>query len=292
MWKKKSKNNKMGKGNNRILQLNNTLKMRGKSPLAQNKDLLKTPTQPRYIGRTRTPKDKVNVKKNIAIFNDPVQINLRNKVLNNQITEVSKNEKIIDNAEQDLTSLRRQIEISENSSMRKANHLFLLKTLLSFLSLLFIPVLLKKQSIITETNFKYSVYIISALFIFIVLFNVRSFWKRNNNRYSMRNFTTNVKTPEVSTIPKLTCIGKKKESKTPEELEIDRKLKILKSLETKFSRINPSLNMVDKQNKTTSDEMNAIKKEFRDVFGSDLSDRAIDIAVSKRIETKGNYLFT
>ena len=68
MWKKKSKNNKMGKGNNRILQLNNTLKMRGKSPLAQNKDLLKTPTQPRYIGRTRTPKDKVNVKKNIAIF--------------------------------------------------------------------------------------------------------------------------------------------------------------------------------------------------------------------------------
>ena len=237
--------------------------------------------------KNKPNKDSDEDKKKTPIFNDSVQIEIRNKVINNQMEEIIKNENVLNNVEQDLTTLRRQIEITENSSMRKANHLFLLKTLLSFLSILFIPMILKNQNIINEVKYKYSIYTILALFCIIVFFNIRSYRQRNNNRYSMRNFIANIQNKEVSAIPKLTCIGNKKASKTPEESEIETKLEILKRLESKFLRINPSLNLIDNQNKTTNQQMDAIRKEFRDIFGADLSDRAINIAISKRMESRG-----
>ena len=65
----------------------------------------------------------------VPIFNDAVQIQVRNRVLNNQVEEITKNERLLENADADLTTIRRQVEIIEDSSLRKANHLFLLKTL-------------------------------------------------------------------------------------------------------------------------------------------------------------------
>ena len=108
----------------------------------------------------------------VPIFNDAVQIQVRNRVLNNQVEEITKNERLLENADADLTTIRRQVEIIEDSSLRKANHLFLLKTLLTFSGLLFIPLVLKSQGVIPEPYGTYSIYAIIAIFVIIIFYNI------------------------------------------------------------------------------------------------------------------------
>jgi hypothetical protein len=224
--------------------------------------------------------------KTVPIFNDAVQIQVRNRVLDNQSEELSKNERLIENADADLTTLRRQVEIIEDSSLRKANHLFLLKTIMTFAGLLFIPILLTRQNVISETKGYYSIIAIIAIFFIIVFYNMISVWKRNNNRFSLRNFLTTVKKGDKTTLPKRTCIAKTTIKKSAEEIELENKLKKLKALEMKFSRIKPNIDVIDNRTKTVQDRVEAIKAEYRDVFG-DSPDSAIEAAVRQRMNTRG-----
>jgi hypothetical protein len=230
--------------------------------------------------------------KSVPIFNDAVQIQVRNRVLNNQAEEISKNERLLENADADLTTIRRQVEIIEDSSLRKANHLFLLKTLLTFSGLLFIPLVLKSQGVIPEPYGTYSVYAIIAVFLIIVLYNMKSVWSRNNNRFTLRNFLTKVRKDEGLAIPKRTCLAKTRSVKTAEELELERKLKTLQSLELKFKRIKPGIEVVDSRTRSVEDRINQIKAEYRDVFGASTSDRAIEIALRNRMDQKGKQLIS
>lgn len=223
----------------------------------------------------------------VPIFNDSVQIQVRNRVLDNQSEEISKNERLIENVDSDLITMRRQVEIIEDSSLRKANHLFLLKTIMTFSALLFIPILLSRQNVISESKGYYSVIAIIAIFFIIIIYNMRSVWVRNNNRFSLRNFLATAKKGEKGiTLPKRTCIAKSVTRKTPEELELENKLKILKSLEMKFNRVKPNINLIDMRAKTVQDRILDIKNEYRDVFG-DAPDTAIEAAVTQRMMTKG-----
>ena len=228
--------------------------------------------------------------KAVPIFNDAVQIQVRNRVLNNQAEEITKNERLLENADADLTTIRRQVEIIEDSSLRKANHLFLLKTLLTFSGLLFIPLVLKSQGVIPEPHGTYSIYALIALFFVIVIYNMKSVWSRNNNRFTLRNFLTKVKKDEGLLIPKRTCLAKVRTVKTAEELELEKKLKTLKTLELKFRRVKPSLEVVDTRAKSVEDRITQIKSEYRDVFGASTSDRAIEIAIRNRMDQKGKQL--
>lgn len=230
--------------------------------------------------------------KSVPIFNDAVQIQVRNRVLNNQAEEITKNERLLENADADLTTIRRQVEIIEDSSLRKANHLFLLKTLLTFSGLLFIPLVLKSQGVIPEPYGTYSVYAIIAVFLIIVLYNMKSVWSRNNNRFTLRNFLTKVRKDEGLVIPKRTCLAKTRSVKTAEELELERKLKTLQSLELKFKRIKPGIEVVDSRTRSVEDRINQIKAEYRDVFGASTSDRAIEIALRNRMDQKGKQLIS
>ena len=230
--------------------------------------------------------------KSVPIFNDAVQIQVRNRVLNNQAEEITKNERLLENADADLTTIRRQVEIIEDSSLRKANHLFLLKTLLTFSGLLFIPLVLKSQGVIPEPYGTYSVYAIIAVFLIIVLYNMKSVWSRNNNRFTLRNFLTKVRKDEGLAIPKRTCLAKTRSVKTAEELELERKLKTLQSLELKFKRIKPGFEVVVSRTRSVEDRINQIKAEYRDVFGASTSDRAIEIALRNRMDQKGKQLIS
>jgi hypothetical protein len=204
------------------------------------------------------PKDE----KTVPIFNDAVQIQVRNRVLDNQSEEIAKNERLIENVDVDLTTMRRQVEIIEDSSLRKANHLFLLKTVMTFAGLLFIPILLSRQSIISETNSFYSIIAIIVIYFIIVFYNMSSVWVRNNNRFSLRNFLTKVKKGDGITLPKRTCISKVTTKKSDEEIELENKLKKLQALEMKFSRVKPNINLIDNRAKTVQDRIEQIKSEI------------------------------
>ena len=224
--------------------------------------------------------------KTVPIFNDAVQIQVRNRVLDNQSEEIAKNERLIENVDVDLTTMRRQVEIIEDSSLRKANHLFLLKTIMTFAGLLFIPILLTRQSVISETNGYYSIIAIIVVYFIIVFYNMSSVWVRNNNRFSLRNFLTKVKKGDSTTLPKRTCIAKVTTTKSAEEIELENKLKKLQALEMKFSRVKPNINLIDNRAKTVQERIDQIKSEYRDVFG-DSSDNAIETAVRQRMDTRG-----
>jgi hypothetical protein len=230
--------------------------------------------------------------KSVPIFNDAVQIQVRNRVLNNQAEEISKNERLLESADADLTTIRRQVEIIEDSSLRKANHLFLLKTLLTFSGLLFLPLVLKSQGIIAEPYATHSIYVIIGLFIIIVIYNLKSVLTRNDNRFSLRNFLTKVRKDEGLIIPKRTCLAKTRTVKTAEELELERKLKTLKNIEMKFKRIKPGIELVDNRSRSVEERINQIKSEYRDVFGSSTSDRAIETAIRNRMDQKSKHLIS
>jgi len=225
--------------------------------------------------------------KSVPIFNDAVQIQVRNRVLNNQAEEITKNERLLENVDVDLNTLRRQVEIIEDSSLRKANHLFLLKTLMTFAGLLFIPLLLRSQNIIQEPYSTNSIYVIITIFVVIIIYNLTSVMTRNKNRFTLRNFLTKSRQSEGLILPKRTCLAKARTVKTPEELELEKKLSTLKALELKFKRIKPGLDTVESRSRTVEDRIAEIKSEYRDVFGKETSDKAIEIAVRNRIDQKG-----
>lgn len=121
---------------------------------------------------------------------------------------------------------------------------------------------------------------------------MKSVWSRNNNRFTLRNFLTKVRKEEGLTIPKRTCLAKTRSVKTAEELELERKLKTLQSLELKFKRIKPGIEVVDSRTRSVEDRINQIKAEYRDVFGASTSDRAIEIALRNRMDQKGKQLIS
>lgn len=230
--------------------------------------------------------------KSVPIFNDSVQIEVRNRVLSNQGEEISKNERLIENADADLATVRRQVEIIEDSSLRKANHLFLLKTVLTMIGILFILVLLLREKVISEVYGTYGLYAIGLIFLYIIYKNLSSAYSRNNNRFSLRNFLTKAEQIDGKPmLPKRTCLAKPKVKKTPEELELERKLNILRSLENKFDRVRPNIDMINSRADNVNKKIDEIKAEYRDVFG-DTSDKAIEIAIQNHLDNKGKTLLS
>jgi hypothetical protein len=124
----------------------------------------------------------------LPIFNDPVQLEVRDHVLKIEKKEISQSKKEIQVLDKDINTIRRQIEIIEDQSLRQNNGLFLLKLCITYLSLILIPLLLSMKEMVSWTFFKIYMIALSIIFGIVVFFNIRSVWKRNYNRYSLRNF--------------------------------------------------------------------------------------------------------
>jgi len=131
----------------------------------------------------------------IPIFNDPVQLEVRDHVLKIERKEISQSKKEIQGLDNDINTIRRQIEIIEDQSLRQNNGLFLLKLCITYLSLILIPILLAMKEMVSWTFLKFYMIGISIIFGIIVFFNIRSVWRRNYNRYSLRNFIAKPSAP-------------------------------------------------------------------------------------------------
>ena len=74
----------------------------------------------------------------IPIFNDPVQLEVRNHVIKLESDEIIKSRRDIANLDKDINTTRRQVEIIQDNSLRKSNTIFLLKTSITYLCLILI----------------------------------------------------------------------------------------------------------------------------------------------------------
>ncbi len=124
----------------------------------------------------------------IPLFNTPVQLEVRNQVLKIQAEEMQNTEENLEILEKDLNTQRRQVEIIQNSSLIKSNHIFILKTILSALALLIIPLILYNKQILDKTPFMIISGIISILLVVVLYYNLVSVYNRDPNRFNNRQF--------------------------------------------------------------------------------------------------------
>lgn len=105
-----------------------------------------------------------------------------------QHKELNYNNTQIKSKRNDIITLRRQIEISQNQTIKRNNRLFILKTFFVYLLVLSIPLLLVKNKNITNQIGVISVSIITALFFSIILLNFYRNRNINSLNYNVRDW--------------------------------------------------------------------------------------------------------
>ena len=113
-----------------------------------------------------------NNKLNVPIFTEPVQSQVRSEVLKIQSKEIMNGRHDLEALDKDINTLRRQVEIIQDSSLRKENSIFLLKTSLTYLCLIFIPLILAYKQMFSWMTLTYIVVAITILFAIIIYYNL------------------------------------------------------------------------------------------------------------------------
>ena len=111
-------------------------------------------------------------------------------ILSKQNNEINYNSNKLENAKNDIITLRRQVEISQNETLKRNNRLFLLKSLFVYLLVLFLPILLIKNNNISNLQGMISIAGITVLFVLVVLFNFYRHRNINSIHYDVRDWTT------------------------------------------------------------------------------------------------------
>ena len=161
------------------------------------------------------------IKSKVPLFNTPVQLEVRNQVLKIQNEEMNNTSVNLEIIEKDLNTYRRQVEIIQNSSLIKSNHIFILKTILSALALLIIPLILHVKQILDKTPFLIITGVIGALASIVIFYNLVSVYNRDSNKFTNRQFDTR-NTMAISNKP-LKCVTN--ETKKLNSLQKEMKLK-------------------------------------------------------------------
>ena len=191
----------------------------------------------------------------VPIFNDPVQLEVRNHVIKIESDEIIKSRRDIANLDKDINTTRRQVEIIQNNSLRKSNSIFLLKTTLTYLCLILIPLLLAVKQYISWKALGYFAIGLTLLYGIIVFYNIRSVLTRDANRYSVRSFyTSDQPTEPVKCVKKLTSAQKELERKTKQLNSLDAQLKIIaqrrSEAESKRNKLDTETKQLTTQYKT------------------------------------------
>lgn len=113
-----------------------------------------------------------------------------------QRKEMSHNFNQINDIKNNLNTLRRQVEISMDESMRKNNKLYILKIVLVYLLLSILPILLVKEKAISQT-FSIFIMVLLTILLFILIF-----WNKyqTRNRYPLRYSVRTFNTPSVEDV--------------------------------------------------------------------------------------------
>ena len=119
-------------------------------------------------------------------------------ILKKQEKEMTHNYNQIDDMKGNILTMRRQVEISMDETLRRNNKVFLLKLLFVYLLCSVIPLILAKNGMITPTISAIVMAVLTAIYILANLWNVYQTRNRNPLRYTLRQFTK----PSVSDILK------------------------------------------------------------------------------------------
>ena len=109
-------------------------------------------------------------------------------LIKKQDKEINYNANKIQSSENDIITLRRQVEISQNQTLKRNNRLFLLKSLFVYLLILILPILLIKNNNISQIVGMISIGSITTLFVFIVLYNFYRHRRINNLHYDLTDW--------------------------------------------------------------------------------------------------------
>ena len=110
-------------------------------------------------------------------------------ILSKQNSEINYNSHKLENVKNDIITLRRQVEISQNETLKRNNRLFLLKSLFVYLLVLFIPILLIKNNNISNLRGMISIGTLTVLFVLVILFNFYRHRNINSIHYDVRDWT-------------------------------------------------------------------------------------------------------
>ena len=203
---------------------------------------------------------------NIPYYNDNVQLLVRRKFTELQKEEYDQNADILGNVNKNLNTVRRQVQIIEDSSQRKGNTLFILNAVLTALLLSFIPVILFVKGIIGYGVFSIIIITITLLFLVIVFFNLKSVRSRTANRFSSRNFDV----PDV--LGELKPAADSQCPQTPEAIERnaqqkrDKSVQEINDLENEISRLTEKKN-VSKESRNKLESARAeLSRRYKEMY--------------------------
>ena len=195
------------------------------------------------------------------IFTSPVQLQVRDEVLKIQTEEYSKANIINDVLNKDINTMRRQVEIIEDSSLRKNNTIFILKTFMTYFVLILIPILLAVKGLINTMILYIIVGFLTLLLLIVIIYNITSIMKRDRNRFMTKRFKLDTKSL-AKTGKSHKCILSDEARLLPEEKQI-------KEHERELNAITKSLNDLSEQRVALALQQTKIRnneKELRSTF--------------------------
>ena len=120
-----------------------------------------------------------------AIYDDNYKSDI---IITKQSKEIDYNSNKLDDVENDMVTLRRQVEISQNETLKRNNKLFLLKSLFVYLLIIILPILLIKNNTISNTYGLISIGGITFLFVVVILYNFYRHRNINNIQYDVTDW--------------------------------------------------------------------------------------------------------
>lgn len=204
---------------------------------------------------------------NIPLFNTPVQLEVRNQVLKIQEEEMNNTSVNLEIIEKDLNTQRRQVEIIQNSSLIKSNHIFILKTILSALALLTIPLILHVKQILDKTPFLIITGVIVTIAAVVIFYNLVSVYNRDPNKFTNRKF--DAKNTMAPSNKPLKCVTN--ETKRLNSLQKEMKLKEaeLDALEQKIKDLDiERQTLIDTRKQNISKDAELVNK-YKTAYPSD-----------------------
>jgi len=215
----------------------------------------------------------------VPIFNEPVQSEVRSEVLKLQSKELISGRQDLEVLDKDINTIRRQVEIIQDSSLRKENTIFLLKTLLTYFSLVFIPLILTYKQFISRMTLTYIFIGLTILFAIIIYYNIRSLLSRDPMRFSSRDFT---KTMKPSSKPSK-CVSNVSRRLTPQQIEINQKNQELELLQNRLKELEEKKKELDSMRKEYDYQGRLLEEKYLEKYPDDVLDKQIEKSLASRI---------
>jgi uncharacterized protein YhaN len=167
--------------------------------------------------------------------------------------QLSTNEERLMSLDKDLSSTRRQVEISENSSIKKYDWINVLRYLFLYLAILFLVIFMLKSS----PYFLWIVGILTIITVIIVGSQLYSFTQRDPNRWSVIKFKTNIRNIAEDESEETQCLVEDDEN-VADEAEKNRLL-------AEILRLKNAENQIDTSDKNLSNKIKEIETRRKEI---------------------------